>query len=425
MTITGPAGGVTVERRRGEPGVPGQPECHGVDLGSDDHRRHGYSYGSGLDNLGTTSLTDCTVSGNSAGFGTLATGSFYDPGAKTTLMSCTVSGNSAGGLATYFSATTATNTIIAGNSFDVSGSLDAASTNNLIGGDPVLAPLGNYGGTGQTMALLPGSPAIDAGTSVGAPTTDQRGMPRVGGVDIGEFESSGFTIALISGSGQSASGAFSAPLVVAVTANNPIEPVVGGLVTYTPPAVGASATIPGSPAVIDATGTTSVAAASNFIGGSYTVSATAAGTPGAASFSLTNYAVVSIAVSPGNPSLAVGVSGQFTAVGTFTDGLTHDITDGVAWASGTPSAATIGGTGVVTGLAVGTSQITASLPGVTSPVDTLKVIAPSFLVNTTADAFGFYSGTTSLREAIAAPTSSQARRSRLTRRCSIRRRRSP
>ena len=111
--------------------------------------------------------------------------------------------------------------------------------------------------------------------------------------------------------------------------------------------------------------------------------------------------MVSIAVSPGNPSLAVGVAGQFTAMGTFTDGSTQNITNAVAWASATPSVATISGTGVATGVAVGTSTITASLTGVTSPADTLTVIAPSFVVNTTADAFGFYSGTTSLREAIA------------------------
>ena len=110
---------------------------------------------------------------------------------------------------------------------------------------------------------------------------------------------------------------------------------------------------------------------------------------------------MSIAVSPGNPSLALGVAGQFTAAGTFTDGSTQDITNAVAWASGTPSVATISGTGVASAVAVGTSAITASLTGVTSPDDTLTVIAPSFVVNTTDDAFGFYSGTTSLREAIA------------------------
>jgi hypothetical protein len=404
VTITGPAGGVTVSGGGNsrvflvDANVTASISGMTITGGS-----AGYDYGGGLFNHGTTSLSNCTVSGNSAGFsgGGVATGSYSDPGGTTTLLNCTVSGNSGGGLFTYYGTTTAKNTIIAGNDFDVSGSLTAASTNNLIGGDPLLAPLGNYGGTSQTMALLPGSPAIGAGTSTGAPTTDQRGFARVGAVDIGAFQSSGFTIAYTSGSGQSASGTFAAPLVATVTANNSIEPVAGGMVTFTAPASGASARIPGSPAVISADGEASVTAASNFVGGSYTVAATAAGIEGAALFNLTNYAAVSIAVSPGDESLAVGVAAQYTAVGTFTDGSTQNITNGVAWASAPPSVAAISGTGVASGVAVGTSQITASLPGVTSPGHTLKVIAPSFVVNTTGDAFGFYSGTTSLREAIA------------------------
>ena len=65
--------------------------------------------------------------------------------------------------------------------------------------NPLLAPLGNYGGPTQTMALLPGSPAIDAGNNAlavdanGNPLDyDQRGtgFPRIvgGTVDIGAFE---------------------------------------------------------------------------------------------------------------------------------------------------------------------------------------------------------------------------------------------
>jgi hypothetical protein len=63
--------------------------------------------------------------------------------------------------------------------------------------DPLLAPLGNYGGPTQTMALLPGSPALDAGDNLQALdvsrnplTTDQRGFQRVvnGTVDIGAVE---------------------------------------------------------------------------------------------------------------------------------------------------------------------------------------------------------------------------------------------
>jgi hypothetical protein len=66
------------------------------------------------------------------------------------------------------------NTIVSGNTGgDVNGTTDLG--NNLIGGNALLAALGNYGGPTQTMASLPGSPAINAGTATGAPTTDQRG----------------------------------------------------------------------------------------------------------------------------------------------------------------------------------------------------------------------------------------------------------
>lgn len=56
--------------------------------------------------------------------------------------------------------------------------------------DPKLGPLADNGGPTLTMALLPGSPAIDAGSAVGAPATDQRGVarPQGPGVDIGAFE---------------------------------------------------------------------------------------------------------------------------------------------------------------------------------------------------------------------------------------------
>ncbi len=147
--------------------------------------------------------------------------------------------------------------------------------------DALLAPLGHYGGPTQTFALLPGSPALDAGNNALIPagvTTDQRGLPRIvnGHVNIGAFESSGFTLAYSSGSGQTA-GAF-APLVVTVAAHNPIEPVAGGLVTFTPlGSGGTSAALTGSPATISAGGTASVTATSNGVAGSDTVSATASG----------------------------------------------------------------------------------------------------------------------------------------------------
>ena len=58
--------------------------------------------------------------------------------------------------------------------------------------DPLLASLADNGGPTQTLALLPGSPAIDTGNNVAGLVTDQRGpgFPRVMGTsaDIGAYE---------------------------------------------------------------------------------------------------------------------------------------------------------------------------------------------------------------------------------------------
>jgi hypothetical protein len=70
------------------------------------------------------------------------------------------------------------------------GSGFAAS--DLLNVNPQLGPLQNNGGPTQTMALLSGSPAIDAGDNSNAPAYDQRGpgFPRIvgGTIDIGAFE---------------------------------------------------------------------------------------------------------------------------------------------------------------------------------------------------------------------------------------------
>jgi len=64
------------------------------------------------------------------------------------------------------------------------------NTGSLNSTDPKLGPLANNGGPTLTLALLPGSPAIDAGNTSLAPLTDQRGFPRPAGLaaDIGAFE---------------------------------------------------------------------------------------------------------------------------------------------------------------------------------------------------------------------------------------------
>ncbi len=66
----------------------------------------------------------------------------------------------------------------------------ASALTGTLTGNPQLAGLASNGGPTQTMALLPGSPAINAGTAALAPSTDQRGtgFARFGNTDIGAFE---------------------------------------------------------------------------------------------------------------------------------------------------------------------------------------------------------------------------------------------
>jgi hypothetical protein len=73
---------------------------------------------------------------------------------------------------------------------DASGSSIFLSEGDLIGIDAKLGPLQNNGGPTWTHALMPTSPAINAGTLMGAPPTDQRGIlrPQGAAVDIGAYE---------------------------------------------------------------------------------------------------------------------------------------------------------------------------------------------------------------------------------------------
>jgi hypothetical protein len=248
------------------------------------------------------------------------------------LINCTVSGNTAyggaGGVANY-GALALTNTIVGGNNGgDVSGS--HTGSNNLIGVSALLSALGDHGGPTATMALLPGSPAIGGGTRTGAPALDQRGQPRSGHVDIGAFQSQGFMIKPVASSmPQSApiNQAFPKPLDFSVTANNPAEPVDGGIVRFTvTSAGGASARLSAATATI-AGGVATVSATANTTMGRYVVSATAAGAD-PDGFVLTN-------TEP--PSLVVTTNLDET---NDTDGLTS-LREAIAYANTLPGPSTI------------------------------------------------------------------------------------
>ena len=73
----------------------------------------------------------------------------------------------------------------------------------------------------------------------------------------------------------------------------------------------------------------------------------------------------------------VGFTRQLNAQGTYSDGSTDDVTSQVKWYSSNTAVAAISAGGLITNLAPGTTEITASLQGITSPAVTWTVAAPS------------------------------------------------
>ncbi|MFI5455528.1 MAG: beta strand repeat-containing protein, partial [Isosphaerales bacterium] len=376
ITITGPAAGVTVSGDQAsrvfqiDKGVTASISGLTITEGSTSASGGGSyaGYGGGLLNLGTATLTACTISDNSSGgnldnegtvtlidstlAGSTGDGLINQFG-KANLIACTVTGNHDVGLANYGNSTSSgtislTDTIVAGNTLngapsdiggidpaDVTGSYNlvgTGGTGGLIGSDhnlldvadPGLAPLGDYGGPTQTVALLPGSPAIGAGIAVNGVTRDQRGVLFGSPPDIGAFESQGISLKAVAGSTpQSAAtgDAFASPLAVTVTANDPLEPVAGGLVTFTvnPASNGSSASLSGTIGIIGASGMAEVTATANSTAGSYTVTASAAGAAGPVVFSLKNLISLTFSVLT-DQSITYGTS-SVTVNGTLANGL--------------------------------------------------------------------------------------------------------
>jgi hypothetical protein len=206
---------------------------------------NGQSGGGGIFNVGTATVENSTisenftscqtqyngetgepylVSGNSTGdAGGGSGGGVYNSGTLF-LQNTTIANNTAysGGGLVNENSTTLQNSLLAGNKdtslqpSDCSGTLTSQgynligstnhctitgdTTGNLLGVDPRLGPLQDNGGPTFTHALLPGSPAIDAGNpaapgsgGTACEATDQRGVTRPQGArcDIGAVEIEG------------------------------------------------------------------------------------------------------------------------------------------------------------------------------------------------------------------------------------------
>ncbi len=162
------------------------------------------SYGTGAGiwngNESTLKISNSTISGNAA---TEYAGGIGSHGPLVEITNSTISGNSAkrdGGIFTYDSLHLK-NTIIANNTngdcndhggiiTNMNNLIEDGSCSPMFSDDPNLGLIADNGGPTQTHALLPGSPAIDAGDNDACPATDQRGVTRPfnGICDIGSYE---------------------------------------------------------------------------------------------------------------------------------------------------------------------------------------------------------------------------------------------
>ena len=166
-------------------------------------------WGGGIISSGTLLLSNSTLTGNVAAE---VGGALYYTSNSAILTHATLSSNSAeeaGGIHNFNGQVLLRNTILAGNIAslgpDCRGPITSQGYNliqdvtdcsitldpqDLIGVDPLLGPLQDNGGPTWTMALLWGSPAIDAANSQWLLATDQRGVPRPQGEagDIGAYE---------------------------------------------------------------------------------------------------------------------------------------------------------------------------------------------------------------------------------------------
>jgi N-acetylneuraminic acid mutarotase len=90
--------------------------------------------------------------------------------------------------------------------------------------------------------------------------------------------------------------------------------------------------------------------------------------------------LTSIAISPATVAIVKSDTTTLEATGTYSDGATADITRSVSWTSTAPAIASIdSATGVVTGVAAGTTTVFAALNGLTSSAANIQISAASLV----------------------------------------------
>jgi hypothetical protein len=99
--------------------------------------------------------------------------------------------------------------------------------------------------------------------------------------------------------------------------------------------------------------------------GQTTIQAASGSITGSTTLTVNAPVLVSIAVTPANPSILQGGTEQFAAIGTYNNNSTKNLTSSVTWSSLAPNVATIATTGLASGVAPGQATIQAASGSVT------------------------------------------------------------
>ena len=347
----------------------------GGDSNSGNAGAGGTANGGGIHNLSAVTLVDCTFSGNSATGGNGASGfslggnggngiggGLYQPpaGGTTSVHNTIIAGDSAtGGSGGTGSSSNGSNGTNAGP--DITGVMSSqghnfiGKTNNSSGWmasdftgsiasplNPQLGPLQNNGGPTFTLALLPGSAAIDRGDDavLNAPfnlATDQRGRPRKSGahVDIGAFEL-GLATVLVSNTNDSGAGS----LRQAILYSSPSE---GDTIAFASNVTGVIALQLGQLAIDHDLRIVGPGAMTLAISGSHTsrVFNVTAGTVFISGLAITNGRVTGLTGSPGQANGGVGGVGGDALGGGLYNNATLTVSN--CWIVGNGAAGGVGG----------------------------------------------------------------------------------
>nr|ACH98102.1 LigC [Leptospira weilii] len=138
--------------------------------------------------------------------------------------------------------------------------------------------------------------------------------------------------------------------------------------------------------------------------GSASITATLGAITGQTQVNVTSAVLTSITITPANPSVAKGRTLFSTATGIFSDGTVSDITNQVTWSSSLASVATVdnsaGLAGRITGIGVGTTNITAGIGGVDSTISLDVTNAVLVSIQVASDSSSIARGTSTFVQAV-------------------------